>query len=57
MTRLPQLFTLAPKAAGSPEWGWIMKKTYQKPTLVRRELLNQVAGVPAKILSGFRDDN
>jgi hypothetical protein len=33
-----------------------MKKTYQKPTLVRRELLNQVAGVPAKILSGFRDD-
>ena len=34
-----------------------MKKTYQKPTLVRRELLNQVAaGVPVKILSGFAEE-
>jgi hypothetical protein len=34
-----------------------MKKPYQKPTLVRRELLNSIAaGPPVKLVSGFAEE-
>jgi hypothetical protein len=36
--------------------GLTMKKTYEKPTLVRRDLLNRIAGGTIKIPSGSTDD-
>ena len=36
--------------------GLAMKKTYEKPTLVRRDVLNRIAGGTIKIPSGSTDD-